>query len=95
MTAYTASSNLAGERGSFPGYNADKFLNSGFMKTMPSQIRDIIRKQGIRNVSIMTQAPTGSTGSMVNTSTGIEPYYHLSYERTIRLGTFPETVYSL
>ncbi|MGC8487519.1 MAG: adenosylcobalamin-dependent ribonucleoside-diphosphate reductase, partial [Clostridia bacterium] len=36
--------------------------------------------------TILTQAPTGTVGSMVGTSTGIEPFYALTYFRQSRLG---------
>lgn len=40
----------------------------------------------MRNVTVITQAPTGSTGTMVGTSTGIEPYFAFEYFRQSRLG---------
>ena len=36
---------------------------------------------------MLTAAPTGSGGTMVGTSTGIEPYFAYSYWRSGRLGT--------
>src|SRR5690606_4414747 len=50
------------------------------------EIRERVRQHGIRNVCILTQAPTGSTGTMIGTSTGIEPYYSWTYWRNSRLG---------
>ena len=41
----------------------------------PEAVQAAIREKGIRNVTLLTQAPTGTTGTMVNTSTGIEPFY--------------------
>ncbi len=38
----------------------------------------------------MTVAPTGSTGTMVGVSTGLEPYFSFSYFRSGRLGKFIE-----
>ena len=75
VTAYEASVELAREKGAFEKFDAEKFLQSGFMKSMPSYIRDLVGKYGIRNVTIMTQAPTGTVGTMVGTSTGIEPFF--------------------
>src|SRR5690606_35150820 len=63
-----------------------KYLQSGFMRRMPEEVREAVRKYGIRNVCILTQAPTGSTGTMIGTSTGIEPYYSWTYWRNSRLG---------
>ena len=84
--AYLGSVELAKEKGPFPAFDADKFLQSGFMKTMPEDVREAVRRHGIRNVTLMTQAPTGTTGTMAGTSTGIEPYYAWSYYRFGRLG---------
>ncbi len=47
---------------------------------------EAIKKNGMRNVTVITQAPTGSTGTMVGTSTGIEPYFAFEYFRQSRLG---------
>lgn len=84
--AYFSSVELAEEKGSFPMFDAEKFLQSGFMQGMPQEVREAVRTKGIRNCTILTQAPTGTTGTMVGTSTGIEPYYQWSYWRMGRLG---------
>src|SRR5690606_34607207 len=39
---------------------------------------------------LLTVAPTGSTGTMVGVSTGLEPYFSFSYYRSGRLGKFIE-----
>ena len=90
--AYETSVELAREKGSFPQFDAEKFLQSGFMKAMPETIREKVRKDGIRNVTILTQAPTGTIGTMVGTSTGIEPFYSWSYYRKSRLGVHEERI---
>ncbi|MEF3303499.1 adenosylcobalamin-dependent ribonucleoside-diphosphate reductase [Paenibacillus sp. GYB003] len=87
--AYLSSAEIAGEKGSFTQFDADKFLQSGFMKHMTKTFPEVgtaIRKKGMRNVTVITQAPTGSTGTMVGTSTGIEPYFAFEYFRQSRLG---------
>lgn len=87
--AYLASSDIAGEKGSFQAFDAEKYLMSGFMKNMLEvypEVGDAIESQGMRNVTVITQAPTGSTGTMVGTSTGIEPYFAFKYFRQSRLG---------
>ena len=92
VEAYAESCDLAKEKGSFSLFDAEKLLESGFMKQMPEEIRQKVREQGLRNVTLLTQAPTGTTGTMVNTSTGIEPYYFWEWERTGRMGTNLERV---
>ncbi|GMK42880.1 ribonucleoside-diphosphate reductase, adenosylcobalamin-dependent [Paenibacillus glycanilyticus] len=87
--AYLASAEIASEKGSFEAFDAEKFLQSGFMKNMVSEFPEVgeaVLAKGIRNVTVITQAPTGSTGTMVGTSTGIEPYFAFEYFRQSRLG---------
>lgn len=87
--AYLASADIAEEKGSFQAFDAEKYLQSGFMKNMTEiypEIRTAVTEKGIRNVTVITQAPTGSTGTMVGTSTGIEPYFAFKYFRQSRLG---------
>jgi ribonucleoside-diphosphate reductase alpha chain len=99
-TAYRESIELAKEKGSFPfliGKNEEatrrlreNFINTGYMKKMPEDIREGILRHGIRNSHLLTVAPTGSTGTMVGVSTGLEPYFSFSYFRSGRLGKFIE-----
>ena len=92
VTAYETSVNLAREKGAFSALDAEKFLQSGFMQSMPEYIRSLVRQYGIRNVTLMTQAPTGTVGTMVGTSTGIEPFYSWTYFRKARLGVHEEKI---
>ena len=91
-TAYEMSSDIAKEKGAFPKFDNEKFLESGFMQQMPETLREKIRSDGIRNVTLLTQAPTGTTGTMVNTSTGVEPFFSWVYYRKSRLGLHEEQV---
>jgi len=91
--SYLESVELAKENGPFPAFDADKFLQSGFMQQMDRvrpHVTAAIREHGVRNVTTMTIAPTGTTGTMVGCSTGCEPYYAWSYFRNSRLGMFEE-----
>lgn len=88
--AYTASIAIAKEKGSFPAYKKSKFLKSGFIKTLPKQIIKLIEKTGIRNGSLLSQAPTGSVSALNNLSSGCEPWYSLSFQRNTRLGSYED-----
>jgi ribonucleoside-diphosphate reductase alpha chain len=90
--AYRASTDLAAEKGAFPEFKAAEFLKSGYMKAMPKQVREWVKTKGIRNVTLLTQAPNGTIGTMVGTSTGIEPFYSWTYHRKSRLGIHEERV---
>ena len=99
-SAYEESIELAKEKGSFPFLvgNTDeetqelreRFINTGYMKRMPEHIREGVLAHGIRNSHLLTVAPTGSTGTMMNVSTGLEPYFAFKYFRSGRLGKFIE-----
>ncbi len=87
--AYLASTEIAAEKGSFEAFDLEPFLQSGFMKNMVDvypEVGEAVKKRGMRNVTVITQAPTGSTGTMVGTSTGIEPYFAFEFFRQSRLG---------
>ncbi|WP_067617395.1 adenosylcobalamin-dependent ribonucleoside-diphosphate reductase [Alicyclobacillus acidiphilus] len=91
--SYLESVELAKENGPFPKFDANLFLQSGFMQQMAKErphVVEAIRQHGVRNVTTMTIAPTGTTGTMVGCSTGCEPYYAWTYFRNSRLGMFEE-----
>ncbi|MEO8084334.1 MAG: ribonucleoside-diphosphate reductase, adenosylcobalamin-dependent, partial [Ardenticatenales bacterium] len=90
--AYLASADIAQEKGSFPRFEAEPLLTSGYMLGMAEDVREAVRAKGLRNVTLLTQAPTGTTGTMVNTSTGIEPFFSWSFYRKSRLGWHEESV---
>ncbi|CAG8669633.1 4709_t:CDS:2, partial [Ambispora leptoticha] len=45
-------------------------------------IQKQIKTHGIRNSHLLTVAPTGSTGTLVGVSTGLEPYFAFSHYQT-------------
>jgi ribonucleoside-diphosphate reductase alpha chain len=92
--SYLASSELAGEKGSFESFDRDKYLDAEFVKKLPDMIRSSIRDNGIRNIQMNTIAPTGTTSLSVgqNCSSGVEPIFALSYNRTIRTGKDDDTI---
>lgn len=84
--AYEASSDLAVEKGSFPKFDEDKYLQGHFIQELPEFIREKISKQGIRNAVVLTQAPTGTTSLLAGVSSGIEPVYDFKLIRRDRMG---------
>ncbi len=93
--AYLASAELARERGAFPLFNADLYLSGGnFASRLPADVKDKIRKHGIRNSHLLSIAPTGtiSLAFADNASNGIEPPFSYTYTRRKRMadGTFKE-----
>jgi ribonucleoside-diphosphate reductase alpha chain len=90
--SYEASIDLAKERGAFPAFDAKQHNKSGYMQSLPKRIRDAVAKHGVRNVTLLTQAPNGTIGTMVDTSTGIEPFFSWTYFRKSRLGLHEQNV---
>ena len=82
---FRASADLAKEKGAFPLFNADEYLKSGFIRTLPYKLRKRIRDHGIRNSHLTSIAPTGTISLVAdNISGGIEPVFSHFYDRTIQ-----------
>lgn len=77
LQAYRTSVTLAQEKGAFPLFDADKYLDGYFVKTvLDDEIRDGIAKHGLRNGLLLSIAPTGTISMAAdNVSSGIEPPY--------------------
>ena len=93
--AYLYSVELARERGAFPLFNADMYISGGnFASRLPQEVKDSIRKYGLRNSHLLSIAPTGtiSLAFADNASNGIEPPFSWTYTRKKRMadGTFKE-----
>ncbi len=84
--AYRASVEVGAEKGSFGKFEAKKFVEGQFISQLPEDIKDGIKKQGIRNSLLLMQAPTGSTSLMSGTTSGIEPVYEFEFIRRDRIG---------
>lgn len=84
--AYETSADLAEEKGTFPMYDKEKYLQGHFIKSLPDDIRERIGEKGIRNAVILTQAPTGTTSLLSGVSSGIEPVYDFKFTRRDRIG---------
>ncbi len=92
-SAYSASIDLAKERGSFPLFDRNKFTSGKFIQTLPETIRGDIYTSGIRNSVLLTIAPTGTTSIYYdNISSGLEPTFAWRYNRKMRQadGSFKE-----
>ena len=81
IKAYEASVSLAREKGAAPGYSGMTFLNLPYIKSLPEPLRDRIRQHGIRNMTLISQAPTGTTSILAGVSSGIEPIFASEYQR--------------
>jgi len=84
--AYEASADLAIERGSFPYFDVDRYLQSEFVRGLWPETQTKIARQGIRNSHLVSIAPTGTISlSADNVSGGIEPPFNYGFTRDIDL----------
>ncbi|HEY7549714.1 MAG TPA: adenosylcobalamin-dependent ribonucleoside-diphosphate reductase [Hyphomicrobiaceae bacterium] len=82
--AYLASAEIAGEKGAFPLYDAERFLAAPNVRRLPEQVRAAIARHGIRNGLLTSIAPTGTISLLAgNVSSGIEPVFDFRYERRV------------
>lgn len=84
--AYDASADLAEEKGAFPKFDEEKYLQGYHIKALPKTVREKIKENGIRNAVLLTIAPTGTTSLVSGVSSGVEPVYEFSFLRRWRGG---------
>ena len=80
--AVISSISLAKTKGSFPGYDPKVWQSDIMTHAFSVEELESFRKiDKLRNCSLVSIAPTGSIGTMLNVSTGVEPFFMLSYKR--------------
>jgi ribonucleoside-diphosphate reductase alpha chain len=84
--SYLASALLAKERGPFPAYARDKYLEGYTVRRLPPHVREAIAEHGIRNGVLNTIAPNGTISLYIgNVSSGHEPVFSFDKaERKVR-----------
>jgi len=91
--AYEASIDLAVEKGMFPLCEPLKHADGKFIKSLnlsPDYVEKL-KTTGIRNSSLMSQQPNGTTSILANVvSGGIEPIFMPEYIRTVTVPRLPE-----
>lgn len=76
------SSFLAKKTGAYPKCDIDAILRTEYLQANASkETIELVKKYGLKNSQILTIAPTGSIGTMLGISTGIEPIFANSYTR--------------
>lgn len=85
-TAYQTSVEIAMEKGSFPKFDPVYYGNASFVRKLPASLRMDIKSKGIRNVTLLSIAPTGTISLLRECSSGIEPLIFKSYKRNDRVG---------
>jgi len=91
--AYQASASLAGEKGASPIFDYDSYMTCPFIKeALNKETQELILENGIRNIAIMSIAPTGSISNIIlsyqngkknylGVSGGVEPIFATHYTR--------------
>src|SRR4051794_36591732 len=82
--AYLASAQLAAEKGAFPLFDRDKYLEGETVAGLDPEVREAIAKHGIRNALLTSVAPTGTISLLAdNVSSGLEPVFSFRYTRNV------------
>jgi ribonucleoside-diphosphate reductase alpha chain len=89
--AYQASAQLAMERGTYPLY--PERIRNGFERKLWRETRNLVEQHGLRNVAVLTVAPTGTKSMVFGYTGGIEPLIAPAYiRRTLEAdGSYAET----
>ncbi len=82
--SYRASAALAREKGAFPLFDRDKYLEGETVAALDAETRALIAEHGMRNALVNTVAPTGTTSLLAdNLSSGLEPVFSFRHRRRV------------
>lgn len=85
ISALHESADLARDMGPAKGWErVDK--EAPYLRDLPIDLDEKIATHGLRNLLVLTQAPTGTTSMLAGVNSGIEPYFSFGYWRDDRLG---------
>lgn len=95
--AVIASSHLAKEKGTFPMYSNNLLKSTIIKKHFTDEELHLLEidKYGLRNCSLLSVAPTGTIGTILNISTGCEPAFQISYKRKTESLNGKDTYYDV
>jgi ribonucleoside-diphosphate reductase alpha chain len=84
MCAYESSMIMAKERGAFPIYDWKLEKDNPFIlriKEKNPSLYEAMKRNGRRNIALLTIAPTGTVSLMTQTTSGIESVFSVFYKR--------------
>src|SRR5207302_8123306 len=72
------------EKGAFPLFDRDRYLEGETVAGLDAEVRDAIKKHGMRNALLTSVAPTGTISLFAdNVSSGLEPVFSFRYTRHV------------
>lgn len=89
VAAVRSSVSLAIEKGPAPAWDLKETWKRPYFAEFvltDSPLGQQIMRYGLRNMFLLTQAPTGSTSILAGVNSGIEPYFAFKYTRKDRTG---------
>lgn len=88
IAAIRRSADLAIQKGAAPAWNfKETYRAPYFRELIGTPAGGNVVRTGLRNMFLLTQAPTGSTSILAGVNSGIEPYFAFEYTRVDRTGT--------
>lgn len=85
-TIYEALVELSIEKGSFPKFDPIAYGKASFIRKLPASLRMSIKEHGVRCVTSMAVAPTGTISLLAEVCPGIEPLPYKAYKMNDRMG---------
>lgn len=84
--AYEESIKLAEEKGAFPKFDSIAFSKAHFIRELKPKMRMSIKKYGMRNVTVMAIAPTGTISLVAGVTSSAEPLPYRAFMRHDEIG---------